>query len=88
MIFEPIENANVNVMKHVQYEIFTHMGYRFINKVAELFHSIEEEYKNMSSSEKNKVDHLEISSKLLDLANIEDENNDNNNLSIFLQIHE
>ena len=32
---------------------------------------------------KKKVDHLEISSKLLDLANIEEDNKNNNNLSAF-----
>ena len=55
VVFEPIENANVNIMKHVQCDNITHMCFGFIDKVAELFHSIEEEYKNVPSSEKSRL---------------------------------
>ena len=59
------------------------MGYGYICKITELFHNIKKEYKHVLSSENNNIDYLEISSKLLDLANIEDDNNNNNNLVAF-----
>ena len=59
------------------------MDYRYICKIAELFHNIEKEYKHMPSSENNNADYLEILSKLLDLANIEDDSNSNSNLAAF-----
>ena len=83
IVLESIENSNVNVIKDIQYDNITNMGHGHINKIAELLHNIEEECKHMPSSEKNKVDYLDMSSKLLDLANIEDDNNNNNILAAF-----
>ena len=52
IVLEPIENSNVNVIKDIQHDNITHMGYGCVHKIAELFHNVEEEHKHTPSSEK------------------------------------
>ena len=55
IVLESIENINVNVIKDIQYDTITCMGYRYIHKIAELFDNIEEEHEHMPSSEKKRL---------------------------------